>query len=100
MLQQVSTIAPTSHEATAVHADVEREMRLKLAKLNQIMDHAEPEWQAGFQTISFQSLGIQSPLRVYHNEENPAEGTRVDLASLHMIIFGTPEFFQFIQMCC
>ena len=62
------------------------------------MDNAVPEWTIDYQTISFQSLGIQSPLRVYHNEENPAEGTRVDLGSLHMIMFGESYQIGFEQI--
>ena len=65
-------------------------MKDKLDKINWLMDKAVPEWTIDYQTISFQELGIKTPLRVYQDEENPTEGTRVDLASLHMILFGTP----------
>ena len=70
----------------------------QVTKLYHIMDNAVPEWTIDYQTISFQSLGIQSPLRVYHNEENPAEGTRVDLGSLHMIMFGESYQIGFEQI--
>lgn len=63
-------------------------IRELITTINQIMDAAVPEWSNGYQHISFESIGINTLLRVYHNEKKPTEGTRVDLGSFHMVLFG------------